>query len=633
MDEEFERGDGENNVPEGQPAEMPAEPHDEKTISADLIRGHINTIILRALYDGDKYGYEIISEIEQKSHGQYSMKQPSLYSALKRLESQGYITSYWGGSVSGGRRKYFSLTEEGKKISERNQAEWEYSRTVIDSLISEKEFDFNNPAPTAVDMRVLKQTTSRVPSRGRDGESDEEFDYTGGADSAEQARLIEEQARREAELEQARAALEEERARSEKELAELEDARKALAEERERSEKELADREESLRSEREKYEAELAERERKIEEEKQEIETLRSQQQDQIRAEQETYTEQLKERDEQILREQERHSEDVRAREEALHSERMRYEQMLAERERQIAQERADHAKELEEQEQRIRAEQERIFAQRERQVIHENYLRLVSTPPAPAAEPQEEYSYYTPPTATEEDTSTESLLYSSKPESEREYRSIIHKLYANAVKEEEPEREETEEPAEEQPAATRRAPAAQSLGRIDFYDLESRAAQDGIRITTAGGVKSHETASASIANKGKALFLSALAAFAFCIIIGAVAIAVQKQYSIPAAFPYLMWAIGFAVLLVTGVAFANRYGEHALRGSGNTLPNAIVAYILLAIAVVVVALACKMDFTDPNAIVAYIVFPCVYFLGVIIFAVTYTLIVKHSKK
>ena len=145
--------------------------------------------------------------------------------------------------------------------------------------------------------------------------------------------------------------------------------------------------------------------------------------------------------------------------------------------------------------------------------------------------------------------------------------------------------------------------------------------------------MKSHETASASIVNKGKALFLSALAAFAFCIIIGAVAIAVQKQYSIPAAFPYLMWAIGFAVLLVTGVAFANRYGEHALRGSGNTLPNAIVAYILLAIAVVVAALACKMDFTDPNAIVAYIVFPCVYFLGVIIFAVTYTLIVKHSKK
>ena len=39
------------------------------TISSDLIRGHINTIILRSLYDGDKYGYDIINEIEKKSGG------------------------------------------------------------------------------------------------------------------------------------------------------------------------------------------------------------------------------------------------------------------------------------------------------------------------------------------------------------------------------------------------------------------------------------------------------------------------------------------------------------------------------------------------------------------------------------
>ena len=62
------------------------EAQNERSVSSDLIRGHINTIILRSLYDGDKYGYEIIAEIERKSHGQYSLKQPSLYSALKRLE-------------------------------------------------------------------------------------------------------------------------------------------------------------------------------------------------------------------------------------------------------------------------------------------------------------------------------------------------------------------------------------------------------------------------------------------------------------------------------------------------------------------------------------------------------------------
>ena len=137
----------------------------KNAISSDLIRGHINTIILRTLYERDKYGYEIIDEIEAKSHGQYSLKQPTLYSALKRLESQGYINAYWKtDEVSqGGRRKYYTLTESGKAITEKNQAEWEYSRTVIDNLISDKSFDFTQPPPTPVDFKILKNSTSRVP--------------------------------------------------------------------------------------------------------------------------------------------------------------------------------------------------------------------------------------------------------------------------------------------------------------------------------------------------------------------------------------------------------------------------------------------------------------------------------------
>ena len=164
------------------PPPGPDEPEDEDgdedekehgTISSDLIRGHINTIILRSLYDGDKYGYAILEEIARKSHNQYQLKQPSLYSALKRLEKEGYITSYWGGTAGGGRRKYFSLTDQGKEVAERNLMEWEYSRTVIDSLISDKDFDFSSPAPSPVDMRVLRQSTSRVPTGGNDEAADE----------------------------------------------------------------------------------------------------------------------------------------------------------------------------------------------------------------------------------------------------------------------------------------------------------------------------------------------------------------------------------------------------------------------------------------------------------------------------
>ena len=120
-------------------------------ISSDLIRGHINTIILRCLYDGDKYGYDIINEIEKKSGGLYSLKQPTLYSALKRLESLEYVTSYYGDRSNGGRRRYFSLTQLGRQVTEQNLSEWEYSRTIIDSLISDGDahydFSFINFSP------------------------------------------------------------------------------------------------------------------------------------------------------------------------------------------------------------------------------------------------------------------------------------------------------------------------------------------------------------------------------------------------------------------------------------------------------------------------------------------------------
>ena len=107
-----------------------------KTINSDLIRGHIDTIILSVLHESDRYGYDILGEIEKKSGGEYVLKQPTLYSCLKRLESQGFIYKYWGTETNGGRRTYYSLTDMGKELFLKNKTDWRYSRTVIDRLIS-----------------------------------------------------------------------------------------------------------------------------------------------------------------------------------------------------------------------------------------------------------------------------------------------------------------------------------------------------------------------------------------------------------------------------------------------------------------------------------------------------------------
>lgn len=107
-------------------------------IDSDLIRGHVDTIILKTLTDGDKYGYEIIKEITEKSNGSYELKQPTLYSCLKRLESQGLISAYWKNSDIGGKRHYYKLTKKGRNFYETNMNEWFASRNIIDNLMGSK---------------------------------------------------------------------------------------------------------------------------------------------------------------------------------------------------------------------------------------------------------------------------------------------------------------------------------------------------------------------------------------------------------------------------------------------------------------------------------------------------------------
>ena len=72
------------------------------TVNTELIRGHVDTIILNSLDERDRYGYEILDIISDLSEGRYEIKQPTLYSCLKRLEKQGFISSYFGDETQGG---------------------------------------------------------------------------------------------------------------------------------------------------------------------------------------------------------------------------------------------------------------------------------------------------------------------------------------------------------------------------------------------------------------------------------------------------------------------------------------------------------------------------------------------------
>lgn len=105
------------------------------SIAGDLIRGHTDAIILARLIRSDSYGYEINKVISTLSGGRFELKEATLYTAFKRLEETGCITSYWGGSGPGARRRYYTITPTGREAYHRLRSEWAETKDIMDKLL------------------------------------------------------------------------------------------------------------------------------------------------------------------------------------------------------------------------------------------------------------------------------------------------------------------------------------------------------------------------------------------------------------------------------------------------------------------------------------------------------------------
>ena len=107
-------------------------------LSADILRGYTDAIILRQLSEGDSYGYQINKNVTALSGGVFEMKEATLYTAFRRLETGCYIRSYWGDEMSGARRRYYAITDTGLEKLLADQNAWKETKAQIDLLILEE---------------------------------------------------------------------------------------------------------------------------------------------------------------------------------------------------------------------------------------------------------------------------------------------------------------------------------------------------------------------------------------------------------------------------------------------------------------------------------------------------------------
>ena len=101
------------------------------SISKDLVAASSTPLVLAILAAGDSYGYAILKRVRELSGGELNWTDGMLYPVLHRLERSGLIEARWDQAKSGRRRKYYRVTEAGRKQLAEERRQW---RTVDEAL-------------------------------------------------------------------------------------------------------------------------------------------------------------------------------------------------------------------------------------------------------------------------------------------------------------------------------------------------------------------------------------------------------------------------------------------------------------------------------------------------------------------
>ena len=96
-----------------------------------LVRGTLDTLVLRALTWTPMHGFEISEWLEQQSRGALEVDDSALYQSVYRLEGRGYVEAEWGVTENNRKARYYKLTSAGKSHLQSETKLWvKYAETV-----------------------------------------------------------------------------------------------------------------------------------------------------------------------------------------------------------------------------------------------------------------------------------------------------------------------------------------------------------------------------------------------------------------------------------------------------------------------------------------------------------------------
>lgn len=100
-----------------------------------LIGGSTILLLLSLLDETDRYGYEIIKELELRSDKAFQFREGTLYPVLHKLENSGYVKSYMSKGDTGKERRYYQITKSGRQQLIEEKKKWDMFSISVNKVI------------------------------------------------------------------------------------------------------------------------------------------------------------------------------------------------------------------------------------------------------------------------------------------------------------------------------------------------------------------------------------------------------------------------------------------------------------------------------------------------------------------
>jgi PadR family transcriptional regulator len=103
-------------------------------VEGQVLKGHLDTLLLAALDGGPRHGYAIIEALREDSGGRFDLPTGTVYPALHRLQRAGLISGTWS-VVDGRRRRTYQLTALGHDKLHTERATWRDFAATVTALL------------------------------------------------------------------------------------------------------------------------------------------------------------------------------------------------------------------------------------------------------------------------------------------------------------------------------------------------------------------------------------------------------------------------------------------------------------------------------------------------------------------